>query len=539
MKFKPLLLLLTLAIINFSCFAQTFTHNSSGIEAMQIQGTADHTIADQYSTITQLYYGSSCIEISRENFKVIRWDNQDNNLKVRLSMGVDTTDLTYVTYGSHIDDVQRILGTPKSAGQTYFDEDVYYASYEFGSVSFLKSTNKVMAWSNLSGNFNIRYKPGENTKDETFFTIGSNTDQILKLFGTPPRLYPQGENYEYNVFEYQNGDIYISKIYQEVVGWKIKNKNTFDIRLPLNKYTTKLNFFTQGSHLNDVLRLQGIPNSYSPFADSNYIILKYENSEVYISPETKKVTHWNDVSNILYDRHDEEAKVELESALNSKTVFDDFDFVRYKEFLLAILTLSFIGTSYYVTKRLYEKKSNQKSAEEDELMTDCIHSEGWSPNAHLKFDEPTPTKKEEIFIHPEIYKANKLIRITNLLIDLIFINILLYALGYFFAAIGYAKMVTESPYVFNGIAIFSIYFIQEFFWGKTVGKLFTKTRVVNKEGREPSVDQIIARSVTRLIPFESLTFLGKDSRGIHDTISNTFVVKDNSNTTNFNTKQEE
>ena len=46
-----------------------------------------------------------------------------------------------------------------------------------------------------------------------------------------------------------------------------------------------------------------------------------------------------------------------------------------------------------------------------------------------------------------------------------------------------------------------------------------------KDGSKPDGKAIFRRTVSRLIPFEFFTFLGANSRGWHDVISNTYVVK--------------
>jgi uncharacterized RDD family membrane protein YckC len=43
---------------------------------------------------------------------------------------------------------------------------------------------------------------------------------------------------------------------------------------------------------------------------------------------------------------------------------------------------------------------------------------------------------------------------------------------------------------------------------------------------KPSVWQILGRTVSRFIPFEAFTFLTNDKRGLHDTLTETYVIKD-------------
>jgi hypothetical protein len=48
--------------------------------------------------------------------------------------------------------------------------------------------------------------------------------------------------------------------------------------------------------------------------------------------------------------------------------------------------------------------------------------------------------------------------------------------------------------------------------------------VVDEYGEKPSLSQILGRSFARAIPFEVFSCLGE--RGWHDTMSNTYLIKD-------------
>ncbi|MFD1605064.1 RDD family protein [Flavobacterium artemisiae] len=73
---------------------------------------------------------------------------------------------------------------------------------------------------------------------------------------------------------------------------------------------------------------------------------------------------------------------------------------------------------------------------------------------------------------------------------------------------------------------FLFYFIvTESIFQKTLGKLLTKTKVVDLNGEKPSILNIIIRTFSRLIPFDSLSYLYSLS-GFHDKISKTLVIVD-------------
>jgi ABC-type lipoprotein export system ATPase subunit len=72
------------------------------------------------------------------------------------------------------------------------------------------------------------------------------------------------------------------------------------------------------------------------------------------------------------------------------------------------------------------------------------------------------------------------------------------------------------------------YVLFEGIFGRTIGKMITGTKVIVKDTRfKPSFLSIIIRSLSRVIPFEFLTFFSRHPAGWHDTFSNTLVVKSN------------
>jgi len=85
----------------------------------------------------------------------------------------------------------------------------------------------------------------------------------------------------------------------------------------------------------------------------------------------------------------------------------------------------------------------------------------------------------------------------------------------------------------NGVAswtillvwIFLYFGFMEFHFQKTFAKMMTGTKVLMVDGTKPRLNDILMRTVSRLIPFDNLSFLFAKS-GFHDKFSNTIVVKD-------------
>lgn len=80
-------------------------------------------------------------------------------------------------------------------------------------------------------------------------------------------------------------------------------------------------------------------------------------------------------------------------------------------------------------------------------------------------------------------------------------------------------------YTFGFAAIFLYYVPCESLMGRTLGKLLTGTRTVTVSGGRPSFEQILLRSLVRIVPLEALSFLRPDATGFHDRWSGTRVVR--------------
>jgi len=125
-------------------------------------------------------------------------------------------------------------------------------------------------------------------------------------------------------------------------------------------------------------------------------------------------------------------------------------------------------------------------------------------------------------------------RIGNYVIDVFAVGILAIALEFF--AGKYHVMNSElfsllfkdqiGSYIFILFLSFLYYSIFEALTGKTLGKYFTKTKVVNPEGEKPVWTRILLRSLCRFIPLDQISFLFDFNSGWHDMLSKTIVVEE-------------
>ncbi|MEJ2508481.1 MAG: RDD family protein [Gammaproteobacteria bacterium] len=99
------------------------------------------------------------------------------------------------------------------------------------------------------------------------------------------------------------------------------------------------------------------------------------------------------------------------------------------------------------------------------------------------------------------------------------------AVGISFGATG-IEYIAAVPMPYVGLAVYAGYYtLLESLTGQTVGKWMTGTIVVNGRGTKASFLQVLGRTLARLIPFEFVTFLGEDGRGLHDRLAKTYVVR--------------
>ena len=69
------------------------------------------------------------------------------------------------------------------------------------------------------------------------------------------------------------------------------------------------------------------------------------------------------------------------------------------------------------------------------------------------------------------------------------------------------------------------YFIFEFVKSQTIGKIITKTVVVDMNNLKPSFARVLLRTLLRLNPFDGYSYLFGQEQGGHDLISKTRLKK--------------
>ncbi|MEO5559744.1 MAG: RDD family protein [Dokdonella sp.] len=129
-----------------------------------------------------------------------------------------------------------------------------------------------------------------------------------------------------------------------------------------------------------------------------------------------------------------------------------------------------------------------------------------------------------------IVPAERWRRFVNLLVDYLGFMVLAFVVGIVIGAVGGTAAVDllqrhGVQYLFGFGVMLAYYVPLELFFGRTLGKLVTGTRVVNENGESPTFTQVLGRSLCRFIPFEAFSFFNSSARGWHDSLPKTYVVK--------------
>ena len=90
----------------------------------------------------------------------------------------------------------------------------------------------------------------------------------------------------------------------------------------------------------------------------------------------------------------------------------------------------------------------------------------------------------------------------------------------------FKETINQEQMKIGGIVFYYVYyFIMEYTFGQTIGKMITKSKVVNAKNKgHPNLIQIFIRTLSRLIPIDFVSYL-LNQQGIHDYLSKTKLIK--------------
>lgn len=135
-------------------------------------------------------------------------------------------------------------------------------------------------------------------------------------------------------------------------------------------------------------------------------------------------------------------------------------------------------------------------------------------------------------------EADKSLRFFNLVIDRLTLMVIIF-IAHFILGIIYELTNSELLYsyfyalenltrlediLYTSFLFIIYYFIMELSTnGRTIGKYITGTKTISIDGNKPTTIQLIYRSLSRIVPFDPISFFGET--GWHDSWSETRVVK--------------
>jgi len=174
----------------------------------------------------------------------------------------------YFTIGSTKDDVLAIQGTPDRFTDNSFN-------YGLSSVYF-DPNGRVTSWENSAfKELKVRMVPKVASR-RGYFTVGSSKDEVLAVQGTPDRFTDTS-------FHYGLSTVYFDAD-GRVTSWENSAFKELRVRM-MPTVATARSYFTIGSTKDEVLTIQGTPDS---FTDSSF---HYGLSSVYFNADGR-VTSW-------------------------------------------------------------------------------------------------------------------------------------------------------------------------------------------------------------------------------------------------------
>lgn len=149
------------------------------------------------------------------------------------------------------------------------------------------------------------------------------------------------------------------------------------------------------------------------------------------------------------------------------------------------------------------------------------------------YSAPSVTTAPPDFSQPShIVPARHGLRFANMMIDQILVTVINIAINIVLIVVqGTPTNASGEPdagllgVVVNLGFMLAYYTLSEGFFGRTLGKLITGTKVVGADGQRIPMSKAFTRSLCRFIPFEAFSFLGSEARGWHDSITKTWVIK--------------
>ena len=196
-------------------------------------------------------------------------------------------------------DVVRVQGTPTEIQRGSLEREIHRVATERSDSSSdsLGLGLPARHEANVEGESQPTVDVGAPPPDLQFFSLGSHEDDVLRIQGTPTEIH------RYATLGYEDWYYGLNKVTISTATWRVtlwsNSSGTLKVRLPPGANVTGSEFFTRGSHEDDVLRIQGTPTAIHRYAPLGYEDWYYGLNKVTISIATRRVTLWSNTSGTL------------------------------------------------------------------------------------------------------------------------------------------------------------------------------------------------------------------------------------------------
>ena len=278
-----------------------FTRGSHEDEVLRLQGTPNSIEILADSEIWR--YGPSTVTISTRSRRVTEWWDPDGDLQARLAPGLD---------GPRRFAGRLILGTMALSAAAYFGPSMLSNLLESGpttpeaaeaELALDRPTRRLIQQGLGNEGFSpgtpdglfgprtraaIRAWQGARGAPDTGYLDGRQAE-VLRSAASPGRVEPLPLNAQGG-----RGGLLTGGGDRAAAGTEAAEQGLAQLEV---RNVNNADFFTRGSHEDEVLRLQGTPTGISTLSDSE--IWWYGLSTVTISKQSRRVTEWSDLGRKL------------------------------------------------------------------------------------------------------------------------------------------------------------------------------------------------------------------------------------------------
>ncbi len=121
--------------------------------------------------------------------------------------------------------------------------------------------------------------------------------------------------------------------------------------------------------------------------------------------------------------------------------------------------------------------------------------------------------------------ASSLKRLINFVFDSLIIIVIAYLIKHFVFPKPITQLDSGISFNLSFYLFFLLFYISmEYFLGKTIGKMITRTKMISRSGKKINLMNIIIRTFLRFFILEWISFFKKRPIGWHDSLSDTKVI---------------